>query len=155
MSSTKKRQTIRTRRYSLSLCMCVFLFFSLSLSLRLSLCASLSLSLSVSHFLSPSLCRCIHACSLFGRYEHFLFARPYYDATPGRWKIFYCNESDATTRTAVATNTGMSSMCVEAICLSAICKPRIGLFFQAFDTVNTNTDAVSHPDHTIILTLFT
>lgn len=41
-------------------------------------------------------------------------AMPYYDSTPsaaaGRWKILYCNESDATTRTAVAANPGMGSV---------------------------------------------
>ena len=35
---------------------------------------------------------------------------PWFDTAARRWKIFYCNETDGTTRTAVASNEGMDSL---------------------------------------------
>jgi hypothetical protein len=35
---------------------------------------------------------------------------PWYDTAAARWKIFYCNETDRTTRTAVAANSGRDSI---------------------------------------------
>ena len=35
---------------------------------------------------------------------------PWFDTAARRWKIFYCNETDGTTRTAVASNEGYDSL---------------------------------------------